>query len=278
MRGRPNLHHPRRVLYRAFLSQTERSEAARRLSPWTRAQEELLYRGPIWYQARCFSNSPSLARRGGPVDLDARAAALEEEEKIDRRYTLGDYMEKTGRDRLPRDYEITDPQILVLDGGSIEGPLASRFVMTKLSPGESLRMVKPYTPANPKEGTPAQYALCKIVDIQEEYKAERERKEKKKGSGKPKTKEIELSWGISEHDLVTKTRQVAGFLEKGFKVEVVMGKKKGGRKVTEKDAQDVLKKIRQEVEAHNGMESKPPQGEVGGVMRLMLESKGVKKS
>lgn len=199
------------------------------------------------------------------------------EDKIDRRFTLGDYMEKTGKDRLPQDYEITDPKILVLDGGTIEGPLVTRFVMTKLSTGESLRMVQPYKPANTKEGTPEQYALCKIVNVQEEYKAERERKEKRKLSAKPKVKEVELSWGISENDLVTKTRQLGEFLEKGCKVEVVLGKKKRGRNVTEKDAQEVLKRVRAEAEARNAMETKTPQGDVGEVMRLTLESKAPKK-
>lgn len=276
MRGQPGLRHSLRILARVFLFPADCNEAAARVSQWTRIRNDSPRRTPIGSRGRCFSNSPSLARRRDG-DLEEKAAAMDAEERIDRRYTLKDYMEKTGRDRLPRDHEITDPQILVLDGGSIEGPLSTRFVMTKLTSGESLRMVQPYTPPNPKEGKPASYALCKIVNIQDEYKAEKERKEKKKQTAKPKTKEVELSWGISEHDLITKTRQMGGFLEKGLKVEVVLGKKKGGRNVSEKDAQELLKRIRQEVEARNAMESKPVQGEVGGVMRLALESKEKKK-
>jgi len=276
MRGQTTLRCSRRALSRVVLPAAELNATATQLSPWIRAQSDTLHQAPTTCQPRHFStSSPSLARPRPekPKSLEERAAAIQAEEKLDRRYTLPDYMQKTGRDRLPRDHEITDPQIMVLDGGAVEGPLATRFVMSKLTAGESLRMIQPYKPANDKEGTRAEYALCKIVDIQEEYKAEKERKDKKKKEAKPKTKEVELSWGISEHDLVTKTRQLGTFLEKGFKVEVVLGKKKGGRKITEQEAQEVLKKVRHEVEARNGMETKPPQGDVGGVLRLMVESK-----
>ncbi|KAF4120636.1 translation initiation factor IF-3 [Geosmithia morbida] len=220
---------------------------------------------------RSFNQSGAgLARRQVDV-LEERQKALEEEEKIDRRYTLSDYMDKTGRDRLPRDHEITDPKIMVLDGGSVEGPLATRFVLTKLNDGESLRMVQPYVPA--KGDAPVRYALCKIVDSEEAYRADKERKERKKKTAKPKNKEVELSWSISEHDLLTKMRQVSGFLAKGYKVELVVGKKKGSRTVSEKDGQALVTKVKKEVEAAEGFEAKPAQGAVGATLRLYFEGK-----
>lgn len=214
-----------------------------------------------------------MARRSD--DLEKRHKEIEKEERIDRRYTRSDYMEKTGRDRLPRDHEITDPKIMVLDGGSTEGPLATRFVLTKLNEGESLRMIKPYEP--PRKDKPVSYALCKIVDSTEAYHAEKQRKEARKKTAKPKQKDVEVSWGISEHDLLIKMRQVTGFLAKGYKVELVIGKKKGQRATpTIRDNENLVAKVRKEVEASNGFEAKSAQGEVGTNLRLFLESKNPK--
>lgn len=201
---------------------------------------------------------------------------MENEEQVDRRYTRRDYMEKSGRSRLPWDHEITDPQIMVIDNSAMEGPLSTRFVLTKLAPEESLRMIDPYVPADPKEGTPVKYAVCKIVNKEDEYKAEKERKEKKKKTAKPKTKEVEVSWGISENDLLTKMRQLGAFFEKGLKAEIVLGSKKRAKKVSEADAQELLNKVKEEVEARGGRETNPPTGVLGAVMRLSVESK-VKK-
>lgn len=139
-------------------------------------------------------------------------------------------------------------------------------------------MIQPYIPADAKNNRPAaQYAVCKIVNKRDEYERQKQLKEKKKAAlGKPKTKELELTWAIGEHDLATKMRQMGGFLGKGMKVEVLVAKKKGGKVADGKEAEGVVKRIREEVDNVGGREGKPATGAVGGTMRFYLEGKQTK--
>lgn len=160
---------------------------------------------------------------------------------------------------------------MVLENDGLKGPLNTKFVLSKLQPEESLRMIQPYRPGTKEKA--AEYALCSIVDKKAEYEREREAKEKKKGVVKVKSKEIEMSWSISGNDLQTKTRQLVAFVQKGLKVEVVLGKKKKGKAVGKDDAVKVLATVREEIEKGGGRESKPSSGEVGEIVRLFVEKK-----
>ncbi|KAL7919753.1 hypothetical protein ACQKWADRAFT_300328 [Trichoderma austrokoningii] len=233
---------------------------------------------PIQGQLRFYAGA-SKPYRGGNRGPGSAASEIEDDKDrgYDRRFTTQKDIERSGRDRPPWDHEITDPQIMVIDNGSAEGPLATRYVLTKLEEGESLRMMTPYVPANEEDQTPARFAVCKIVNKRDEYERLKQLKERKKTTvaGKPKTKEMELTWAIGGHDLATKLRQMGGFLNKGMKVELMIGKKKGGRAVEAEEARDVLKKLREEIEAQGARETKKQEGQVGGTMRLYLE--GVKR-
>jgi translation initiation factor IF-3 len=212
------------------------------------------------------------ARGDGSAVAEEDSRFIDEDLGYDRRYTTKESWERSGRDRLPRDHEITDPQIMVLDNGTIEGPLATRYVLTKIAPEESLRMFQPYKPA--KDGSPAEYAICKIVDKKAEHEKIKESQERKKengGGGKSKTKEMELSWGIGDHDLMTKLRHLAAFVEKGMKVDIVLGKKRKGKKVSEEEARAVVGKVREEIERCGGKEGKKATGEIGATYRLHVE-------
>lgn len=275
----------RTALYRVFVSPLERPDPARHQLSLLLTQHV----SPSSYATtaasiRCFNNAAKLnnrrpprpnanpAARGGGSDADSKF--IDEDLGYDRRYTTKESWERSGRDRLPRDHEITDPQIMVLDNGTIEGPLATRYVLTKIAPEESLRMFQPYRPA--KDGKPAEYGVCKIVDKKKEHEKNKEVREKKKengGTGKPKTKEMELSWGIGDHDLMTKLRHLAGFVEKGMKVEIVLGKKRKGKKTSEEEAKAVVDKVREEIERCGGKEGKPASGDVGGTYRLFVVKK-----
>ncbi|KAL6897520.1 hypothetical protein GGI43DRAFT_95913 [Trichoderma evansii] len=233
---------------------------------------------PAQRQLRLYAGASKPYRGGykGPTSASSENAD-DKDRGYDRRFTTQKDIERSGRDRPPWDHEITDPQIMVIDNGSAEGPLATRYVLTKLEEGESLRMITPYIPANAENNTPAKFAVCKIVNKRDEYERLKQLKEKKKTAvaAKAKTKEMELTWAIGGHDLATKLRQMGGFLNKGMKVELMIGKKKGGRAVEMDEAKDVLKKVKEEIEAAGARETKKPEGQVGGTMRLYLE--GVKK-
>ncbi|PNY26513.1 Translation initiation factor IF-3 [Tolypocladium capitatum] len=271
----------RRALYRVFVSPTE---LPRRAPVSAQHPPRLLssaWAGPqgacIGAQLRLYGKPSRPPRSGdrGPGDAAARDP---DARGFDRRFTTQQDIERSGRDRPPQDHEITDPQIMVIDNGASEGPLATSFVLTKLEPEESLRMVRPYVPADPKNGRPsAQLAVCRIVNKRDEYARQQELKEKRKAGGgdggKPKTKELELTWAIGEHDLATKMRQLGGFLAKGMKVELMLGRKKGGKQVSGEEAADVARRVREEVAALGGREGKPASGQVGGTMRMFLEGK-----
>ncbi|RSM05658.1 hypothetical protein CEP52_006134 [Fusarium oligoseptatum] len=256
----------RRALYRVFVSPHE--ALARQLLP---AGGVTL--SPI-RQNRLFSTSP--------VQLKAARAASEsttvdpDERGFDRRYTTKEDFVKSGRDRLPQDFEITDPKIMVFDNGNFDGPLLTRNVMSRISPSESLRMIQPYVPADRKENKPVQYAVCKIVNKKEEYERQREKKERARVSKQTtaKRKELELSWGIGENDLSTKLRQLGQFLGKGMKVEVILGyKTKGQKRVDEATAADVLAKLKKGIEDVDAREYKAQSGDVGKTLRLYVEGK-----
>lgn len=197
-----------------------------------------------------------------------------EERGFDQRYTTKLDFEKSGRDRLPQDHEIKDPKIMVLDNGNFDGPLLTRNVMSRLGETDSLRMITPYIPAKPKDNVPAQFAVCKIVNKKEEFERQREVRERRRVAKltSPKTKELEIGWGISDHDLQTKIKQLDGFLGKGMKVEVVLGqKKKGAKKADAETSKETLEKVRKWIGETGIKEYKPMDGQVARTSRIYLE-------
>ncbi|KAF5131374.1 Translation initiation factor IF-3 [Metarhizium anisopliae] len=269
------VYNSRRALYRVFVSPSE----APALSIVSRLQLSALpvpHRNALAAsQVRRYAVKPPARGPRGQTSVAAAEQLAHDNRGFDKRYTTQQDIARSGRDRPPQDHEITDPQIMVIDNGATEGPLATPFVLTRLEPHESLRMVQPYVPADPKNGRPgAQWAVCKIVNKRDEYERQKQLKEKKKaGVGKPKTKELELTWAIGEHDLATKMRQMGQFLDKGMKVEVLVARKKGGKQVDGKEADGVVRRIRDEVDKVGGREGKSASGAVGGTYRLYLEGK-----
>lgn len=275
MRGPLCLYNSRRALYRVFVSPASSGALplARQLLPLAS-----MHATP----GRIADRVRTLTRPSRPPQ---RGRAAPEETTIDddddpkkaylRRFTTQQSVEASGRGRLPQDHEITDPKIMVLDGSVTEGPMAPAVAMRHLRPEESLRMVKPFIPAD-KSGRPQELALCKIVNKRDEYARQKEVRDKKKAEAKPKLKVVELSWAIGPHDLETKMRRLADFMAKGHKVELAFGKKKGGKRVDAEDAQAVLKSVKEEIEKLGARESKAAEGTVGVQMRLTVEPKAKK--
>ncbi|KAH7160325.1 hypothetical protein B0J13DRAFT_126717 [Dactylonectria estremocensis] len=271
----PCLNNSRRALYRVFVSPLERREASlqRQLLPLVHGHAQPRA-APGLRQFRSFGVSAPRLRTVRPP----KPAPVEEPEDIIedneiKLYTTKQDVAKSRRDRYPQDHEITDPRIMVLDNGNFDGPLVTRHVLTRLAEGESLRMVNPYVPANPKENTEAQYAICKIVNKKEEYERQREARERRRVSKatSTKSKELELNWAIGDHDLQTKLRQMGSFLAKGMRVEVILGKKKNSRKVDDAEASEVLAKVKQGAEAAGAKEAKAMSGNLNKSLRLYFE-------
>ena len=94
------------------------------------------------------------------------------------------------------------------------------------------------------------------------------------------TKQLEVGWGIDDHDLRTRMKQMKGFLEEGRRVEVILGKKRKGwmgkRKVPVEEMEGLLGRIRGSVkEVEGGKEWKEMDGEMGGTLTLFFEGPSV---
>ncbi|KHN94035.1 translation initiation factor IF-3 [Metarhizium album ARSEF 1941] len=279
----PCVYDSRRALYRVFVSPAQGPALSTASPSLSRPQLSATLPAPGPHgndalaagQTRRFAAKPPARGPRGQTSVAAADQLAREGRGFDTRFTTQQDIARSGRDRPPQDHEITDPQIMVVDDGAPEGPLATSFVLTKLEAHESLRMVQPYVPADPKNNRPsAQLAVCKIVNKRDEYERQRQLREMKKAAaGKPKTKELELTWAIGEHDLATKMRQMGQFLDKGMKVELLVARKKGGRQVDAKEAEGVLRRIRHEVDRIGGREAKGASGVVGATYRLYLEGR-----
>lgn len=267
----------RLALYRVFVSPLDRPELARQLLR-PRWQPLTPHIAATSVPIRCFSNSCSrlIKRKPRPAKGPNDTSEFDDKDDLgfDPRYTTKESIARSGRDRPPRDLEIKDPRIMVQENGVTEGPLSTRFVLSKLQPEESLRMVRPYMPA--KDGAAESYAVCKIVDKKAEYEKERDKKKSTAAAGAGgvvKTKEMELSWGISGGDLDTKMRQILAFLEKGMKVNIAFGKKKKGKPILAPEAEALVAKVRSGIEEGGGKEGRKADGVMGATYRLYAEKK-----
>ncbi|KAI5854561.1 hypothetical protein BZA05DRAFT_391907 [Tricharina praecox] len=126
--------------------------------------------------------------------------------------------------------------------------------------------------------------LCKVLtkaSIEEydknSFKADREkRKLKRETSPQNVLKEVEFSWAISEHDLGHRMRKVQEFMEKGFRVAISLGTKRGMMKQPLGTMVELLSKIRETCEQW-GKECKAPEGAIGMRYTMLFEGRKLQK-
>lgn len=103
--------------------------------------------------------------------------------------------------------------------------------------------------------------------------AENARKEAKKLAPEG-VKIMELNWAIAEGDLGHRMKKVREFLMDRRRVEIVVAPKKRGKRASREEADSMLKKVRQSItEVEGAKEIRPMQGQVGGVVSIMVEGK-----
>ncbi|UNI19487.1 hypothetical protein JDV02_005669 [Purpureocillium takamizusanense] len=292
----------RRALYRVFVSPsittTTTTTTAVAVGSSLSTPQQLL-RGTNEHRRLLATMVPN--RRGpGPVRVDDDA---DKDRGFDRRFTTQKDIDRLGRDRLPRDHEITDPYVDVIGASSSYSSSSSpsgddapestqqrqstRFVLERLRPGESLRMVQPYLPADPDADRPyPRLALCRVVDTRNEYARQRQLKERKKQAaaaaatagraGAGKTKELELTWGIGAHDLGIKMRQMSDFFAKGMRVKLMIARKKRGKEATDEEADDVVRRVREAAAAQGAREDRPAEGQHKRTLHMFFEPKSGK--
>ncbi|GJD01173.1 translation initiation factor IF-3 [Colletotrichum higginsianum] len=144
---------------------------------------------------------------------------------------------------------IRDRQVLVVDeNNKLTGPHETRRVLQSLDPEtQSLRMVSRPGP-NPAPDQP-RFAICRVVDKRVEKEREKVQEKARKETARKlaRFKVLELNWAIAPHDLGHRMKQMKGFLEKGYKVEVLFAKKKGSRRATRDEAEALVQAVRDAV-------------------------------
>ncbi|CAG8972046.1 hypothetical protein HYALB_00004910 [Hymenoscyphus albidus] len=174
------------------------------------------------------------------------------------------------KSRLPRDQEIPYPYIrLVEDGILLEGSRRLTFVLSQLEPKtESLVMVVEPTDEEP-------YPICKIINKEAEYKRlKAAKKERARDPGKT-TKTLELNWAIGRNDLAHRLEKMREFLRKGFKVEMVLVKKKAKGKppISMGVMEGLVRRIREVFGEGGWREHKEMEGSVGGQVTLFVQGR-----
>ncbi|KAJ5050682.1 uncharacterized protein L3040_002557 [Drepanopeziza brunnea f. sp. 'multigermtubi'] len=182
------------------------------------------------------------------------------------------------KSRLPRDDEIRSWSVSLVDeNGRLCDPRPTHDVLATIDRKVSTLVV--VVPADPHTHAPP---ICKIFNKQALRESETARLKAAKGGGVT-TKTMELNWAIGANDLGHRMGKLKGWLEKGWRVEVLVAGKRKGRKANEEEAEGVLGAVRGVLAEAGGKETKPMEGKVSlgegkglGTVTLYLEGK-VKK-
>lgn len=90
-------------------------------------------------------------------------------------------------------------------------------------------------------------------------------------------KTLELNWAIDKGDLGHRLERMREFLGKGYKVEVVLVKKRGKSKpASQEQMEGLVKGVRGAIEEGGWKEHKPMEGKIGGQVLIFAQGKVVK--
>ncbi|KAJ5987164.1 hypothetical protein N7451_011529 [Penicillium sp. IBT 35674x] len=112
--------------------------------------------------------------------------------------------------------------------------------------------------------------VCKVMNKLDYRNAEKAKEKAAKAAVKA-VKQIELNWAIDAHDLEHRLKQLAAFLEKGRKVEVILTRKKHKRPPTVDEIKHVMQTVLDTTREAGGTQVKPMEGEPG--KRVLLTVK-----
>lgn len=195
--------------------------------------------------------------------------------------------------RLPRNKEITSTFVrLVTEDGKLSAPQTTWGVLNQLDP-TTHSLITVSQPANPRSpaaqddsewgaaevsaSSEQEWPICKIMGNKELWEHERTKTKKTKAPAQ-KVKTIELNWAIDGNDLNHRLDRIREFLEKGYRVEVMMAGKRKGRKATQEEAEALVRSVKSVVdEVPGAKEMKDMDGKVLGQATLYFEGKIQKK-
>lgn len=183
---------------------------------------------------------------------------------------------KAAKSRLPRDDEIEARSVSVVDqDGKLHDPRSTTRVLASFDR-------KTHSLVTVVEGEPGVPPICKIMEkkvLRDAEKAQ-DKARRKAASGKI-GKTIELNWAIDNNDLGHRLKKMRDFLEKGYKVEVVLAKKRKGKVMGTEECEALIKRVRKAREEVEGSSEKRMEGKVptlekpAGEVKIFFE--GVKR-
>lgn len=198
---------------------------------------------------------------------------------------------ETAPKKFLRDEDIPYRWVQIADGSGsgLAEPRPTARVLAELAEGYSLVMVAPPVPHPPSApGAPMLLrppaAICRIVDTVAEAAAEAAAEAEAKAMAleakklAQKMKRLELNYAIAAHDLGHKVKRLNEFLNKGIRVEILLARKRGSRKTTPQEEEQLVRSVREAALAITGTtEYKKMDGEVGKVVTMFFEGPKPKK-
>lgn len=165
-----------------------------------------------------------------------------------------------------KDERIGVPHIqLVNEEGHLDPPAKLRDVLNSINRAEEFVLqVSPTLSDRPP--------VCKIMNKAAIREYERTKAKAAKVQ-KSQLKQIELNWCISNNDLSHRMKQLATFLEKGRKVEVLLTLKKRKRAPTMEEAQNTYNRVMEVADESNAGLVKPMEGVLGKQVLIILKRK-----
>lgn len=219
------------------------------------------YRNPTPYQAPLTRQIAYLDRKPSPRKKPSSPTARQVKEEPRKRHKWND--------------EITASSVVLVDpeSNARRPPARLTDVLAALNL-ETHRLVQ-VTPDDPND--PFFTPFCRVVNIEERQQADRQRQAELKANKKASnigSKTLELNWAIARNDLNHRLTRLKGFLEEGRKVEVVLASKKGGRRATLDECDEVIKRVRSTVDDVKGTtEPKAMDGRVGAFATLTFQGR-----
>lgn len=183
---------------------------------------------------------------------------------------------KATKSRLPRDNEIEARSVSVVDeDGKLHDPRSTTLILASFDR-------KTHSLVTVVEGERGVPPICKIMEKKALREAEKAQDKARRKAASGKTgKTIELNWAIDNNDLGHRLKKMKDFLEKGYKVEVVLAKKRKGKVMGTEDCEALIKRVRKAREEVEGSSEKRMEGKVptaekpAGEVKIFFE--GVKR-
>lgn len=168
--------------------------------------------------------------------------------------------------RYPQDQDIRSFMIqIVNENGSLDPPTRTADVLNALDRRE-------FTLIQVGEGIDGRPPVCKIV-TKLALREQKEAKLKSRTLRTTPTKQVEVNWAIGPRDLAHRLGQMANFIEKGKRVELILTRKQGKRRATEEEVENVMKTVSAAIDEVKAMQVSPMEGKPGGQVTFFLKKK-----